>query len=90
MLFLTPNANLWFIYALPLYLPAAWLLHRFPAWLQITVALLVSAAFGMGSVGLISTPWGKTGRYFAFFIVALHGARVVTIKPAPHRATSSG
>lgn len=72
LLFLSPNANLWFIYALPIYLSAAWLLNRFPVWVQIALAAFVSAAFGLGALGLISTPWGKTGRYLVFFIVALH------------------
>lgn len=74
LMFVSPNANLWFIYALPLYLSAAHVIRNLRSWLQIALAAGVSALFGMGWMGLLTTPWGKTGRYFFFFIAAIHAS----------------
>lgn len=73
-LFIVPNPNLWFIYALPLFFTFAWLTRRLPAWVQIGVALVVSAAFGAQLLGEMPVAWSKTGRYLFFFILAIHVA----------------
>jgi uncharacterized membrane protein YcfT len=69
-LFIRPNSNLWFIYALPLFFAIAWLARRVPAWLQILVAASISVLFGTGLLHT-GSPWDKMGRYLVFFIVAI-------------------
>jgi uncharacterized membrane protein YcfT len=69
-LFIRPNSNLWFIYALPLFLTIAWLLRRWHPVLQVSAAAILAAAFGAGLLHTAS-PWDKMGRYLVFFIAAI-------------------
>lgn len=71
-IFVVPNDNLWFIYALPLFFTVAWAIRRFPMGLQIGASALISASFGMGLWGPLPVSWSKTGRYFFFFVAAVH------------------
>ena len=76
-LFIAPNANLWFIYALPIFLTVAWLARRLHPAIQVAGAACISAVFGAGWFGTAGSPWEKTGRYLFFFILAIHIGRFV-------------
>lgn len=69
-LFVRPDSNLWFIYALPLFFTVAWLVRRLPPVMPVALAAGLSAAFGSGLLHT-DTPWDKMGRYLVFFLAAL-------------------
>lgn len=80
-LFLRPNSNLWFIYALPLFFALAWLIRHWPPALQVALTALVAAGFG-STLLHTGTPWDKMGRYLVFFIAAIWlGPRVRRLVP---------
>ncbi|PSL36890.1 putative membrane protein YcfT [Labedella gwakjiensis] len=76
-IFISPHPNLWFIYALPIYLTIAWLVRRAPVAVQLGGAAAVSAVFGTGALSILGVPWDKTGRYLFFFLLAVHIAPLV-------------
>lgn len=81
-LFVRPNSNLWFIYALPLFFALAWLMRRWPPALQVALTALLAAGFG-STLLHTGTPWDKMGRYLVFFIAAIWlGPRVRRLVPA--------
>ncbi|WEO76950.1 acyltransferase family protein [Cryobacterium sp. SO2] len=92
-LFVRPNSNLWFIYALPLFFALAWLMRRWPPALQVTLTALVAAGFGSFLLHT-GTPWDKMGRYLVFFIAAIWlGPKVRRLVPAVrwwHAAAAAG
>lgn len=92
-LFVRPNSNLWFIYALPLFFALAWLMRRWPPALQVTLTALVAAGFGSFMLHT-GTPWDKMGRYLVFFIAAIWlGPGVRRMVPAVrwwHAALAAG
>lgn len=68
---LVPAEGLWFVYALSLYICAAWVMRRLPAWTQVAIAVVVSFLFASEVVPLGgSTTWRSVGTFFAVFIVA--------------------
>ncbi|KQX08057.1 MULTISPECIES: acyltransferase family protein [unclassified Leifsonia] len=80
-LFIVPNANLWFIYALPLFFTIAWLTRSWPRWLPLVLAAIVSVLFGSGFLHTGSA-WDKMGRYLFFFLFALQiGSWVRAVAP---------
>lgn len=81
-LFVRPNSNLWFIYALPLFFALAWLMRRWSPVLQVALTALIAAGFGSALLHT-GTPWDKMGRYLVFFIAAIWlGPRVRRLVPA--------
>lgn len=80
-LFVVPNPNLWFIYALPLFFTLAWLTRSWPTWLPLALSAGVSVLFGSGLLHT-GTAWDKMGRYLFFFLCALRvGSWVRSIAP---------
>lgn len=78
-LFVIPNANLWFIYALPLFFTAAWLSRTWPAVVPLILSAALAVAFGSGLLHT-GTAWDKMGKYLFFFLLALRaGAWVRTL-----------
>jgi len=71
LMFIRPNSNLWFIYALPLFFTIAWLMRRWRPLVQIMLASAISMLFG---AQLLHTglPWDKMGKYLVFFIAAIY------------------
>lgn len=69
-LFVRPSSNLWFIYALPLFFTAAWLIRRWNPLVQVAGTAILAAAFGSGFLHT-GTPWDKMGRYLVFFLAAV-------------------
>jgi uncharacterized membrane protein YcfT len=76
-IFIWPHPNLWFIYALPIYLTIAWLVRRVSPWITLPAAAVVSAVFGTGALAVVGVPWDKTGRYLFFFLLAVNIAPLV-------------
>lgn len=70
-MFIWPNPNLWFIYALPIFFTIAWIARNVAPALQIGVASAVSVLFGIGWLHT-DTPWDKMGRYLVFFVAAIY------------------
>ncbi|MET1018268.1 MAG: acyltransferase family protein [Leifsonia flava] len=80
-LFVIPNANLWFIYALPLFFTIAWLTRSWPRWLPLVLSAVVSVLFSSGYLHT-ATAWDKMGRYLFFFLLALQlGSWVRSVAP---------
>jgi uncharacterized membrane protein YcfT len=70
-LFVRPSSNLWFIYALPLFFTLAWLMRRWPVWLQVALTAACAVSFGAGLLHT-GSPWDKMGKYLVFFIAAIY------------------
>lgn len=69
-IFVRPSSNLWFIYALPVFFTAAWLMRRWNPLVQVAGTAILAAAFGSGLLHT-GTPWDKMGRYLVFFLAAV-------------------
>jgi uncharacterized membrane protein YcfT len=69
-----PQQNLWFLFALALYLVVARAMRPLPAWVQIgaALALAVPAASGLALVSPTNPAVGKTVEYFLAFVAAVH------------------
>lgn len=82
LLFISPNQNTWYVYALALYFLVAWALRRVPAAVQVGLAALLAVAF---DIGLLSGPNGavtRMGQGLVWFLVALHlGPQVRALAP---------
>lgn len=79
-----PHQNLWFLFALAVYLVVARAIRTLPAWVQVGLALY-SALLASSGVAFVSTSnpaVGKTAEYFLAFIVAVH-LRPVILRPGP-------
>lgn len=72
LIFVWPNENLWFLYALAIFFVAGKLLRPVPSWAQIALAAAVAALFGSGVLETGSVPWDKAGRYWVFFVLGTH------------------
>lgn len=70
-LFLRPNSNLWFIYALPLFFTLAWLIRRWYPLVQVAVTAVIAVLFGAQLLHT-GSPWDKMGKYLVFFIAAVY------------------
>jgi uncharacterized membrane protein YcfT len=70
-LFVRPNSNLWFIYALPVFFTLAWLMRRWHPLLQVALAALIAVLFGAQLLHT-GSPWDKMGKYLVFFIIAIY------------------
>jgi uncharacterized membrane protein YcfT len=80
-LFIRPNSNLWFIYALPIFLTVAWLTKRWHPLIPMTITAIVAVLFGSQLLHT-GTPWDKMGRYLVFFLAAIWlGPRVRRLIP---------
>ncbi|WP_181424553.1 acyltransferase family protein [Georgenia satyanarayanai] len=64
------STSTWFIYSLALYFLAAWAIRRLPVWTQLTLATLVSLAFGAGGLDTGNMTFNKMTEYFVFFLAA--------------------
>lgn len=69
-IFVRPSSNLWFIYALPVFFTAAWLMRRWNPLVQVTGTAILATAFASGFLHT-GTPWDKMGRYLVFFLAAV-------------------
>ncbi|WP_158254115.1 acyltransferase family protein [Cryobacterium sp. Y50] len=80
-LFIRPNINLWFIYALPIFLTVAWLTRRWHPLIAVSVTGALAVLFG-AQILHTATPWDKMGRYLVFFLAAIWlGPRVRHLIP---------
>ena len=80
-LFIRPSSNLWFIYALPIFLTVAWLTRRWHPLISVSVTGALAVLFG-SQVLHTGTPWDKMGRYLVFFLAAIWlGPRVRRLIP---------
>jgi len=80
-LFIRPSSNLWFIYALPIFLTVAWLTKRWHPLIPVTITGIVAMLFGSQLLHT-GTPWDKMGRYLVFFLAAIWlGPRVRRLIP---------
>ncbi|WP_165962653.1 acyltransferase family protein [Occultella glacieicola] len=82
LLFLSPNQNTWYVYALALYFLLAWALRRLPTALQIGLAAALAVAFDVGLLDATNGAVDRMGRGFVWFLVAVHlGPRVRALAP---------
>ena len=80
-LFIRPSSNLWFIYALPIFLTVAWLTRRWNPLIPVAVTGVLAVLFG-SQILHTDTPWDKMGRYLVFFLAAIWlGPRVRRLVP---------
>lgn len=82
LLFVAPNQNTWYVYALALYFLVAWALRRVPAGVQIGLAALLAVGFDVGLLNGTNGAATRMGQGLVWFLVALHlGPRVRTLAP---------
>lgn len=80
-LFIRPSSNLWFIYALPIFLTVAWLARRWHPLISVSLTGALAVLFG-SQILPTATPWDKMGRYLVFFLAAIWlGPRVRRLIP---------
>ena len=80
-LFVRPSSNLWFIYALPIFLTVAWLTRRWHPLIAVSTTGAIAVLFG-SQILHTATPWDKMGRYLVFFLAAIWlGPRVRRLIP---------
>ncbi|WP_158251114.1 acyltransferase family protein [Cryobacterium sp. Y11] len=80
-LFIRPSSNLWFIYALPIFLTVAWLTRRWHPLIVMSITGALAVLFG-SQILHTATPWDKMGRYLVFFLAAIWlGPRVRRLIP---------
>lgn len=71
-IFIWPNGGLWFIYALALFSLFVWVFRKAPAWVPVSISVIVSIVAGSGLVSIGNTSWTKTATYVAFFVAAVY------------------
>jgi uncharacterized membrane protein YcfT len=82
LMFLSPNQNTWYVYALALYFLLAWALRRLPAAVQVGLAALLAVAFDVGLLDSANGAVDRMGRGFVWFLAAVHlGPRVRALAP---------
>ncbi|GAB2624779.1 acyltransferase family protein [Pseudactinotalea suaedae] len=82
LMLVSPNQNTWYVYALALYLLAAWGLRRLPVAVQISLAALLAVAFDVGLLDAANGAVDRMGRGFVWFLVAVHlGPGVCALAP---------
>lgn len=80
-MFIRPNSNLWFIYAVPIFFTVAWLTRRWHPLVMVTMTALLAVLFG-SQILHTGAAWDKMGRYLVFFMAAVWlGPRVRRIVP---------
>lgn len=76
--FVVPTSVMWFLYALVLYLLAAWCLRRLPTVVQLGLAACVSLAFATELIKLGSAyTWTAIGTHLVFFIAGTIGSQFI-------------
>lgn len=71
-MFISPNQNTWYVYALAVYFLAAWALQRLPAPVQIGLAAVLAVAFDVGLLDSQNGAVDRMGRGFVWFLLAVH------------------
>ncbi|WP_127818021.1 acyltransferase family protein [Microbacterium sp. CPCC 204701] len=66
-----PNGQTWFIYAIVVYFLLGWALRRLPIVVRLGVALALTLVFQYGLFVDPYSEWGKVGKYFLFFLLAV-------------------
>lgn len=82
LMFVSPNQNTWYVYALALYLVVAWLVRRLPAAVQVGAAALLAVAFDVGLLDSANGAVDRIGRGLVWFLLAVHlGPRARALAP---------
>ena len=82
LLFITPYAATWFIYAIAVYFIAAWAIRKLPLWAQLAIGVALTLFFRSGLVTPSYSEWAKVGTYFLFFLLAVEfGPRLRNFVP---------
>lgn len=79
---LAPRFELWFIWALSLFFVFAKLTRLIPAWVQLTLAAVISAV-ALSGLELGNVGWNGLLRYYFFFLLGIHG-RAMILRFAEH------
>ncbi|ALJ19084.1 hypothetical protein AOA12_03860 [Microbacterium sp. No. 7] len=69
-----PSSIYWFLYAMLLFIVAAWLLRRVPPLVQIIPAAVLAALITSGWITSGTVVWDRVGGLFVFYLVGLHYA----------------
>lgn len=66
-----PNGQTWFIYAIALYFVVGWAMRRLPLVVQLGIGVVLTFIFQSGLLVDPYSEWGKVGKYFLFFLLAV-------------------
>lgn len=66
-----PNSQTWFIYAIAVYFVVGWAIRKLPLAVQLGIALVLTIVFQSGIITDPYSEWGKVGKYFLFFLLAV-------------------
>src|SRR5699024_8973288 len=82
LLFISPNQNTWYVYALAVYFLVAWALRRLPAAIQIGLAAVLAVSIDTGLLNATNGAVDRMGQGLVWFMVALHfGPQVRALAP---------
>src|SRR5699024_7255995 len=82
LLFISPNQNTWYVYALAVYFLVSWALRRLSAAIQIGLAAVLAVSIDTGLLNATNGAVDRMGQGLVWFMVALHfGPQVRALAP---------
>jgi uncharacterized membrane protein YcfT len=77
-----PNGATWFIFAIALYFFVGWFVRKLPLVVQLGLAFVLTMLCESGLIVDPASSWGKVGKYFFFFLLAVEfGPRLRQLAP---------
>lgn len=77
LIFIWPSSSYWFLYALAIFTVAAWLLRAVPPWVQLSLAVTLSAIVTSGILDTHNVGWNRVLGLFVFYLVGIHFAKAI-------------